>query len=163
MFAPTVIKNYQRRWNLLVTNQNKLRTMSKEWSGKIDELGSIVDNMHSVMEKHKGVGISAIQIGVPFRIFLAGHINRPELFINPKIEKLSPYKKSDFEGCLSCPNIMVKIKRPSYIIISYTSVREGDYVKIRRKFTDFDARVVQHEIDHLNGYLITDRGKVYRP
>ena len=90
MFAPTVIKSYQRRWNLLVTNQNKLRTMSKEWSGKIDELGSIVDNMHSVMEKHEGVGISAIQIGVPFRIFLAGHINQPELFINPKIEIAAP-------------------------------------------------------------------------
>jgi len=163
MFAPTVIKNYQRRWNLLVKSILKLRTISKDWNGEIDELSSIVDNMHSVMEEHNGVGISAIQIGVPYRIFLAGHIDEPELFINPTIEKLSPYKKSDFEGCLSCPNVMVKIKRASYVIVRYTSVRNGQYVKIRRKFKDFDARVVQHEIDHLNGYLITDRGKVYRP
>ena len=71
--------------------------------------------------------------------------------------------KSDWEGCLSCPNTMVKIKRAKNITLEYTSVRKGEFVKVKRKFEDFDARVVQHELDHLNGFLITDRGKAYRP
>ena len=70
--------------------------------------------------------------------------------------------KSDFEGCLSCPGVMVRVKRSSYIVVEYTSIREEKFVKIKRKFKDFEARVVQHELDHLNGFLIEDRGKVYR-
>ena len=148
---------------MLVTDKNKLRTMSQEWNGTIDELKKIVGDLYDTMEKHKGAGISAIQIGLPYRIFLAGPMPDPELFMNPKVLERSSFTKSDYEGCLSCGDMMVKIKRSSYIIIEYTSLREGEYVKIKRKFKDFDARVVQHELDHLNGFLIEDRGKVYRP
>ena len=70
---------------------------------------------------------------------------------------------ADWEGCLSCPDAMVKIKRSKTITLEYTTIRDEKYVKIKRKFKDFDARVVQHELDHLNGFLILDRGKVYRP
>jgi len=137
--------------------------MSQEWNGTIDELKKIVGDLYDTMEKHKGAGISAIQIGLPYRIFLAGPIDSPELVMNPKILDKSPFMKADWEGCLSCPNTMVKIKRAKHITLEYTSVREGKFVKVKRKFTDFDARVVQHELDHLNGFLITDRGKAYRP
>ena len=137
--------------------------MSKEWNGNMKQLEEIVDKMGAAMEEYNGVGISAIQVGLPYRIFLAGPIDSPELVMNPKILEKSPFMKSDWEGCLSCPNTMVKIKRAKNITLEYTSVRKGEFVKVKRKFEDFDARVVQHELDHLNGFLITDRGKAYRP
>ena len=137
--------------------------MSKEWNGNMKQLEKIVDKMGAAMEEYNGVGISAIQVGLPYRIFLAGPIDSPELVMNPKILEKSPFMKSDWEGCLSCPNTMVKIKRAKNITLEYTSVRKGEFVKVKRKFEDFDARVVQHELDHLNGFLITDRGKAYRP
>ena len=137
--------------------------MSKEWNGNMKQLEEIVDKMGAAMEEYNGVGISAIQVGLPYRIFLAGPIDSPELVMNPKILEKSPFMKSDWEGCLSCPNTMVKIKRAKNITLEYTSVRKGKFVKVKRKFEDFDARVVQHELDHLNGFLITDRGKAHRP
>ena len=148
---------------MIVTDKKILRTMSSEWNGNLQQLEEIVDKMGEAMEKHKGVGISAIQVGLPYRIFLAGPIDSPELVMNPKILDKSPFMKSDWEGCLSCPNTMVKIKRAKNITLEYTSVRKGEFVKVKRKFEDFDARVVQHELDHLNGFLITDRGKAHRP
>ena len=96
---------------MLVTDKNKLRTMSQEWNGKIDELKKIVGDLYDTMEKHKGAGISAIQIGLPYRIFLAGQMPDPELFMNPKVLERSSFTKSDYEGCLSCGDMMVKIKR----------------------------------------------------
>ena len=147
----------------IVTDEKILRTMSSEWNGNMKQLEEIVDKMGEAMEEYEGVGISAIQVGLPYRIFLAGPIDSPELVMNPKILEKSPFMKSDWEGCLSCPNTMVKIKRAKNITLEYTSVRKGEFVKVKRKFTDFDARVVQHELDHLNGFLITDRGKAHRP
>jgi len=148
---------------LLVTDENKLRVQSDDWNGTIEKLQKIVDEMYDTMEEHKGVGISAIQIGYPYRMFLAGELPNPELFMNPKVLERSPFFKSDFEGCLSLPNCMVKVKRPSHITLEYTTAREGKFVKIKRKFKGFDARVIQHELDHLNGFLITDRGKAITP
>ena len=135
--------------------------MSEDFNSTIEEVSSLVNKLETVMEEYKGVGISAIQIGLPYRVFLAGY-PEPEVFINPKVLERSSYMKSDFEGCLSCPGVMVRIKRSSYIVLEYTSIREEKFVKIKRKFKDFEARVVQHELDHLNGFLIEDRGKVYR-
>ena len=135
--------------------------MSEDFNSTIEEVSSLINKLETVMEEYKGVGISAIQIGVPYRVFLAGY-PEPEVFINPKVLERSSYMKSDFEGCLSCPGVMVRVKRSSYIVVEYTSIREEKFVKINRKFKDFVARVVQHELDHLNGFLIEDRGKVYR-
>ena len=135
--------------------------MSEDFNSTIEEVSSLINKLETVMEEYKGVGISAIQIGVPYRVFLAGY-PEPEVFINPKVLERSSYMKSDFEGCLSCPGVMVRVKRSSYIVVEYTSIREEKFVKIKRKFKDFEARVVQHELDHLNGFLIEDRGKVYR-
>ena len=136
--------------------------MSEDFNSTIEEVSSLINKLETVMEEYKGVGISAIQIGLPYRVFLAGY-PEPEVFINPKVLERSSYMKSDFEGCLSCPGVMVRVKRSSYIVVEYTSIREEKFVKIKRKFKDFEARVVQHELDHLNGFLIEDRGgKVYR-
>ena len=113
------------------------------------------------MEKYNGIGISAIQVGVPIRVFLAGKPS--ELFINPRIVEKSSIMKQDWEGCLSCPDVQVRVKRSHSVVMEYhTFNSEGEYIVVKRKFKGFDARVVQHEFDHLNGILITDKGKVVR-
>ncbi len=139
---------------MIVTDEKILRQMSKEVS-KVDT--KVLKDMEDTMKKFDGIGISAIQIGAPQRIFLAG--NPPQVFINPKIKDKSSYTKVDWEGCLSCPGAHVRVRRSHSITIQYEDI-EGKIIK--RKFTGFDARVIQHELDHLNGFLIKDRGKVYQ-
>ena len=123
------------------------------------KLKDVVFQMDEMMEKYNGIGISAIQIGIPWRIFLAG---RPsELFINPRMVEKSSITKQDWEGCLSCPDLKVRVRRSHSVVMEYHTFNEsGEYISVKRKFKGFDARVVQHEFDHLNGILITDKGKV---
>ena len=150
---------------MIVTDEKILRQRSEEWHNDSvhaqEELRDVVYQMDEAMEKYEGIGISAIQIGIPWRIFLAG---RPsELFINPRIIEKSSIMKQDWEGCLSCPDLKVRVKRSHSVIMEYDTFNEsGEYITVKRKFKGFDARVVQHEFDHLNGILITDKGKVVR-
>ncbi len=139
---------------MIVTDEKILRQVSKEVS-KVDP--KILKDMEDTMKEHNGIGISAIQIGHPIRVFLAG--SPPQVFINPTILERSGYTKVDWEGCLSCPGAHVRVRRAHSITLKYTDL-EGK--EIKRKFKGFDARVIQHEFDHLNGFLILDRGKVYQ-
>ena len=146
---------------MIVTEDKILRQMSKEFTGTNEELKETVELMDKMMEKYNGIGISAIQVGVPIRVFLAGKPS--ELFINPRIVEKSSIMKQDWEGCLSCPDVQVRVKRSHSVVMEYhTFNSEGEYIVVIRKFKGFDARVVQHEFDHLNGILITDKGKVVR-
>ena len=139
---------------MIITDEKILRQMSKEVT-KVDP--KMLKDMEDAMKKLDGIGISAIQIGKAHRVFLAG--NPAQVFINPKIIDKSSYSKVDWEGCLSCPGAHVRVRRSHSITIQYEDI-EGKIIK--RKFTGFDARVIQHELDHLNGFLIKDRGKVYQ-
>ena len=139
---------------MIVTDRKILRQVSKE---VVDIDQNIIEDMKKAMKKHNGIGISAIQIGHPIRVFLAG--NPAQVFINPTILERSGYTKVDWEGCLSCPGAHVRVRRSHSIKVKYTN-EEG--IEIKRQFKGFDARVIQHEFDHLNGFLITDRGKVYQ-
>ena len=149
-----------------MTEKIKIKTdvkvMSKPWSGTLQELMELYGKMHKAMKDNNGVGLSAVQIGIPVRVFIAG--DPTDLFVNPKIIERSSYMKNGWEGCLSCPGAHVKVKRSHSITISYQTIinTSGDLATIKRKFTGYDARVIQHEFDHLNGIIIKDRGKVYQ-
>jgi len=148
----------------IVKDKKILRQVSKEWRvGTFEELGEIVDNMKEVMDELDGVGIAAIQIGIPKRIFLAGKGDDTKLFVNAKILERSPFEKKHWEGCLSCDNVQVRTSRPSYVVIQYDTVAKGAWVRMKEKYKGHDAAVIMHEFDHMNGYLIEDRGKVYKP
>ena len=150
---------------MIVTDKKILRQVSKEWKNDSphaqEELDDIIHQMEEEMKEHNGVGISAIQLGYPVRVFLAG--DTPQVFLNPKIKSRSSYTKSDYEGCLSCPDTIVKVRRAQSIVLEYTDYSDGIFTEVKRKFKDFEARVIQHEFDHLNGFLIIDRGKTFTP
>lgn len=110
------------------------------------------------MYEKNGLGLAANQVGVPYRIFAMR--GSPENFVcyNPKILQTSQKQLVLDEGCLSYPNLIVKIKRPENIRVRF-STPNGD--TITRQFTGMTARVFQHEYDHLSGVRFYDKANRY--
>ena len=148
---------------MIVTNKTELRKPCDEWNGTVEELKEIKEQLVSAMIEAKGVGIAANQIGLPFRIFYVGDEEKGHIFVNPRYPQLHPSRKADWEGCLSCPDTMVRVKRARQIELTYTTLVDDQLHTVTRKFKGFEARKVQHELDHINGFLIVDRGKAYTP
>lgn len=97
-----------------------------------------------------GIGLSAIQIGVPWRVFVV----KDRVFVNPKIIKKTVEIISKHEGCLSVPNRDFLIIRSEKIILRYQNENLLEYVE--EEFDGLMSRVIQHEMDHLDGKLIID-------
>jgi len=126
----------------------------------------LIQNMLDTMAAENGAGIAAPQIGVNKRVVIFGiekNARYPEaepvpttILINPVITPLTSDKKSGWEGCLSVPGYRGKVER--YTRIRYTGLDENG-VRIDRVVSDFHAIVVQHEVDHLDGILYTQRIK----
>ncbi|MFH1462284.1 MAG: peptide deformylase [bacterium] len=136
-----------------------LRKKSKEVKEITSETKKLVEDMMQVMEKEKGVGLAAPQVGVSERIIVVRAEEGPKVFINPQIIKKSKEKEIGEEGCLSFPHIFLKIKRAKEIEVAALNL-QGE--KIRVEVRDFLARVFQHEIDHLNGILLIDHISFYK-
>lgn len=143
-----------------------LRKVSKKIT-KIDK--KIVNLSHDLIDTLKiqkdpeGVGLAGCQIGVNLRIFVMLYHAKEYLpVINPEILEISgtPQKKQEtdkeslMEGCLSLPNYYSPLQRANKVKIKYQNL-EGK--EIIQEFTGFDAQIVQHEIDHLNGEMFVDR------
>ena len=117
----------------------------------------IIDQMIDVMKRHNGIGLAANQVGYARRIFVmdvSPGTSTPQVFINPVIEKRAKEKLTEEEGCLSCPRQLVEVRRPIYIGLSWTC-RHGK--KQYKTFYYLASRIIQHEMDHLNGKLIIDK------
>ncbi len=111
--------------------------------------------MINAMAKKNGVGISAPQVGR--NIQLCAIIDHKEqkivVMINPRIVTWSTEKSVEEEGCLSCPGKTRHIERSNYVVVDYVGI-DGSPAKMR--CDGITARIVQHELDHLEGTLITD-------
>ena len=130
------------------------------------EISDLLLRMKKEMRNARGIGLSANQIGLRFSVFVAevpienSGIKFYAVF-NPKIEKLFGETSLMEEGCLSIPSLYGNVERPSRITISGFD-KSGKELKI--KAWGLLARVLQHEIDHLNGKLFIDRTKnIYSP
>ena len=116
----------------------------------------LIHNMKTVMYNNNGIGLAANQVGYNRRIFIidvSNEKNSPQVFINPVIEKQAKEKLTEGEGCLSCPGKFVDVRRPIYVGLKWFCEHGKKQYKT---FYNFPARVVQHEMDHLNGKLIID-------
>ena len=120
------------------------------------ELRAEVDRMFVIMRDGMGVGLAATQLGVLRRIlvFQAGPDSEPTGLVNPSIEWLSEEVVVAEEGCLSLPGVAMDVERPLHARVGGLDV-EGKPVTIEA--SGLEARVLQHEIDHLDGVLILDR------
>jgi len=119
-----------------------------------------VDALTKAMFEYEGVGIAAPQIGKPWRVFIVNTKDGPQTMINPEIISKSWRKEWDEEGCLSVPGKFGLVKRAKSLKLRALDVN-GQTITLKAK--GFFARVVQHEIDHLNGVLFIDKAKNISP
>jgi peptide deformylase len=120
------------------------------------ELRSEVERMIEIMRDGLGIGLAATQLGALRRllVFQAGPESEPTALINPEVDWLSDEMAVAEEGCLSLPKVSMDVERPLYARFSGRDV-EGEPIVIEA--AGLEARVLQHEIDHLDGVLILDR------
>jgi peptide deformylase len=120
-----------------------------------DEHRAIAQKMLATMYEHKGVGLAAPQVGLPLRLVVMDHDGKnPLILFNPFVLEWARSKVSMLEGCLSFPKLSKIIKRSPSVIVRYRTV--DNIVKLET-FEGLQARIIQHEIDHLNGILFVDR------
>ena len=117
-------------------------------------LDGLVEEMIKTMRANKGAGLSAPQVGVKKRFFVAEVDGDLRVLFNPKITKKSRKKVEMEEGCLSLPGVFIFLERPDKIEIEFLD-RQGKKCQI--KASGLPARVFQHEIDHLDGKMMIDR------
>lgn len=120
------------------------------------ELRAEVERMIAIMRDGLGVGLAATQLGALRRllVFQAGPDNEPTALVNPEIEWMSEEAAVAEEGCLSLPRVSMDVERPLHVTVRGRDV-EGEPIEIDA--SGLEARVLQHEIDHLDGILILDR------
>jgi len=131
----------------------------KKFSRK--EINELVSKMKKAMRQARGIGLSANQIGLNVKVFVAevpspnGNAKFYAVF-NPKIEKVGLEKIAFEEGCLSVPQTYGRVERPTRVMLKGYD-KNGKPLKI--KAWGLLARVLQHEVDHLNGVLFIDKAK----
>ena len=132
---------------------------------KSENTQKIIEKMIKTMRKHNGAGLAANQIYEPIRICIIEVLDNPrykhlntiplKVLINPKvIIKKDTATFNSYEGCLSVPNLRGKVKRYNTINVTYYNM---DAKKITEDIKGLESIVYQHEIDHLHGYLFTDK------
>ena len=134
-----------------------LRIKAKPVESFDDELKTLTDDMFETMNSVNGIGLAATQIGVAKQVAvidISPEKNEPLVIVNPAIQILDPSKTEDYdEGCLSVPGFFEKISRPSDIKLTYQDLN-GKKQEIKPE--GLLTKVVQHELDHLNGRLFVD-------
>ncbi len=131
------------------------------------DLQQLIDNMIETLNEANGVGLAAPQIGQPLKLAVIWTLPEEDdagnempdtrdlyVVINPEIFWTSHEMEKGVEGCLSIPGYLGEVERPTSIRVRGLD-RHGR--KFRRRFDDWDARIFQHEIDHLNGVLYIDK------
>jgi len=131
-------------------------------ANEVDELdesvSGLVDRMKGLMGEARGVGLAATQLGILRRVvvYQAGEDEPVVALVNPRIVESGEERLADDEGCLSlgAASVIVEVERPTAVVVEAKSP-EGDDLRIEAE--GLEARVIQHEIDHLDGVLIIDR------
>ncbi len=140
-----------------------LRKEATEIEKDYPDLAQLLEDMFKTLHHADGVGLAAPQIGLPIRVFIVDlsliEEKKPEykdfkkVFINPVIEERSKEKISMEEGCLSLPGVNESVSRPVKVRIRYLNEQLEE---CEEEFSDYVARVIQHEYDHLEGKLFID-------
>jgi peptide deformylase len=146
-----------------------LRQKAQEVEIFDEDLADLVDDMIETMREAPGVGLAAPQIGISKRIIVVEYGDEEDdsfpkqlyVMVNPEIIKQSKDTIPGIEGCLSVPGLVGKVSRSSVVTVKGQDIH-GKPIKIRAQ--GWLARIFQHEIDHINGILYTDRAdEIWRP
>ncbi|HEU6441565.1 MAG TPA: peptide deformylase [Microvirga sp.] len=143
---------------LVILPDSKLRLVSEPIKEITKEIRQLADDMLDTMYDAPGVGLAAVQIGVPVRMVTmdvskSEDERQPMVLINPEITWASEEKRVYEEGCLSIPEYYEEVERPDRVRFRYTNL-QGEVIE--QEADGLLATCVQHEIDHLNGVLFID-------
>lgn len=119
-----------------------------------DEHRAIAEKMIRTMYAKKGVGLSTPQVGLKIRLIVYDAGEGPKVMFNPFITNKLPKKERAGEGCLSFPKLAVPVQRFKTILVRYRGL---DNIVREEQFSDYEARIIQHEIDHLDGIVFLQR------
>jgi peptide deformylase len=147
-----------RRILTVDTDMALLKQKSKPVAAVDDDLRALMDDMLETMYDAPGIGLAAVQVGVPKRVIVMDLARgdgprEPRFFVNPQIvwasEETAPYE----EGCLSVPEIYDEVERPARVRVRYLGY---DGKPVEEEAEGLYATCIQHEIDHLEGVLFID-------
>ncbi len=141
------------------TQNEILSTVSKPVKSVTPELRAFALEMVKTMEVEQGVGLAAPQVGHNIRVivckFNPGEKNEAIVtMVNPEILEMSNDTVDGEEGCLSLPGVWGKVQRARHVLVRFLNLKNQTQTL---EFSDFNARIVQHEMDHINGVLFVDR------
>jgi peptide deformylase len=144
--------------DILILPDKRLRLVSKPVKAVDAEVRKLVGDMFETMYDAPGIGLAAIQVGVPRRVVTMDlakkdEPKKPQVFVNPEVLWKSEEKQTREEGCLSIPEFYDEVERPSQVRIKYLDL-EGKEQELTAD--GILATCLQHEIDHLNGVLFID-------
>ncbi len=148
----------------IVTTENKkdekfLRAKTREFDFskyKKQEIRALIKTMRQKMQEADGIGLSANQVGLDIKVFVAKVENKFYAVFNPELAQLSKETIVLDEGCLSVPGVYGAVERPARVTLKGFD-QAGKSIKV--KAWGLLARVFQHEVDHLNGKLFVDKAK----
>lgn len=132
-----------------------LRLVAHEVEEFDDDLRRLVERMTVLMHEAQGVGLAATQVGVLRRLFVFEPDEEgPRAIVNPVLAKRADEVATDNEGCLSLQGVKVPVERSTHVVLEGKDPNGED---VRFELDEYGSRVVQHELDHLDGVLIIDR------
>lgn len=155
--------------NLIYAPDVMLETQVQKMN--FDEIhpATVAPDMINVMTINSGLGLSANQVGLNAQIFVMKTLlnkkwGSPLVVANPIIKGLSKEMELGIEGCLSHPDLYIKVKRPISCIVEFDTLAEDGktIIHTETKFDDIDARIFLHEYDHLHGIQFIDRVSKYK-
>jgi len=144
--------------------QSVLRKETEDIKPDYPGFKELIANMFETLDKADGVGLAAPQVGLSIRLFIVDlttlandddkYVNYKKAFVNPQILDYSEETCSMEEGCLSVPDIHENVVRSCKVRIRY---QDEEFRVHEETFSDYEARVIQHEYDHLEAKIFTDR------
>ena len=144
--------------DIIILPDKRLRSVSKPVVAIGDEIRTLVADMFETMYEAPGIGLAAIQIGIPSRVIVMDLSKReaeaePRVFINPEITWSSEEQSLYEEGCLSIPDVHEDVERPARVKIRYLDLEGKPH---EEDAEGLFATCIQHEVDHVNGVLFVD-------
>ena len=144
---------------MIIKNGNAILTKPCELLTKENYRGKVNSFLNkSIPHRDDGVGIAANQVGMSVMVFVIATSNIWKTFINPKIKRFYGKKINNIEGCLSIPGKHYEVKRYTKVDIEFY---DYDFRKQNKTYEWPEAVIIQHEVDHLNGYLFSLKGAEY--
>ena len=132
-----------------------LRLVANDVEDYDDDLRRLIERMTVLMHEAQGVGLAATQVGVLRRLFVfEPDDDGPKVIVNPVVVERADSTATDEEGCLSLQGVRVPVERSTRVVLEGKDENGQD---VRYELDEYGSRVVQHELDHLDGVLIIDR------